>query len=350
MRQVSIKMVKSGDILGTSILSDKGRVLVNRGLVLSDKIIRRLGELGISMVVIDDEASKDVVLEEVISFERRREAMMALEESGEAAKSGREMDIARLKDVVSGIVDDILFEKHIILSLMDIRSYDTQMFAHAVNVCILSVVLGKALGLNKDDLNVLAVGSTLHDIGTIKLPQSLLRKREPFTPTEQSLYQTHTEEGFQILRSRSEIHLVSAHIAFQHHEALDGSGYPRGLIGNKIHFMAQIVALADLYDSLVNEGPGHSRKHPYEAVEILMGSAGNLFSFDLVKAFLDHIAVYPTGSTVELSTGEIGIVISQNRSLPTRPVVRVFRGPSINSNMTLDLVEHLTIFITRVIS
>ena len=372
MRQMMINWVKAGDVLGTPILTKENRVLLNSGVVLTDKIITRLRELGITMIMIDDDISKDVINdtskdvindiskdvindiskdvinEDIVSFERRKEAMLTLEASGEAFKAGRGLDTFHLKEVVKDIVEDIIFKKHILSGIMDIRNNDTQSFAHSVNVCILAVVLGKALGLNRDKLDTLAVGAILHDVGAIKLPQSLLCKREPFSQTELDLYKTHTEEGYKILRGRRDISFVSAHIAYQHHEALDGSGYPRGLAGEKFHPLAQIVALADFYDSLVNEGPGHGRIHPYEAVEILMAKADVLFSYELLKAFLNHIAVYPTGCIVELNSGDVGIVISQNQSFPTRPIVRVFPG-SVNSNKTLDMVKHLTLFVTKVI-
>jgi len=350
MRQVSINRVQPGDILGTTILSQQGRILLNRGISMSGAIIKRLSELGITVITIDDEMSKDVVLQDIITFERRREAMIAIEASGEAVKAGKEIDTQRLKDVVGDIVDDILFEKNILLSLMDIRSYDTQMFAHAVSVCIMAVVLGKALRLDREKLNILATGALLHDIGTISLPQDLLRKRDPFTPKELELFQTHADEGFKILRTRQDINLVSAHIAYQHHEVYDGSGYPRQLVRDKIHPLAQIVGLVDLYDNLVNDGPGHARINPNEALEVVMGGAGKLFPHQLVKAFLDHTAVYPTGCSVELNSGDTGIVIDQNRSLPARPIVRVLSERSTNGDKDFDLVQHLTLFITKIIA
>ncbi|KUO61428.1 MAG: c-di-GMP phosphodiesterase [Gracilibacter sp. BRH_c7a] len=350
MRYVSIFSVKTGDILGTPILSHQGRILLNRGVVLSGHIIKRLREMGITMVTIDDAISKDVVLTDIITLERRREALMAIEASGEAVKTGKEIDLERLKGVVGEIVDDILFEKDILLSLMDIRSYDIQMFAHAVSVCIMSVVLGKSLRLDRERLNTLATGALLHDIGMIRLPQELLRKREPFSPDELAVYQTHAEEGFNILRNRHDINLVSAHIAYQHHEIVDGNGYPRGLKGKNIHPLAQIVALVDFYDNLVNAGPGHGCINPNEAVEVVMGGAGTQFPHELVKAFLDHTAIYPTGCSVELNTGDKGIIINQNRSLPARPIVQVSQGETDDNQKIIDLVEQLTIFITKIIA
>lgn len=352
MRQVSVNRLKTGDILGRTIYSNHGRVLLGRGVALSPPYIVRLRELGITIVHIDDEETRDIIINDVISEEHRREATISIEQSCEAVRIGKDFSGFEVKKAISHIVEDILFQKDILLSLMDMRSFDNQMFSHAVSVSVLSTVLGKALGLDKENLDALAVGALLHDIGTVTLPKELISKRAPFTPQEMALYKTHTQHGFDILREKRELSLLSAHIAFQHHEWQNGSGYPRQLTGDHIHSLAQIVGIADFYDNLVNEGPGHSRTLPHVACEIIMGSAGKLFDHDLVITFLKHVAAYPTGCTVKLNSGEIGIIVDQNKSLPTRPIVRVLAGDSDLAYVQVkeyDLVEARTTFIEGIL-
>lgn len=352
MRQVSVNRLKAGDILGRTIYSNQGRVLLGRGIVLTPPYIVRLRELGITIVYIDDEETRDIIIEDIISEEHRREAIISIEQSSDAVRIGKDFSGFEVKKAVSNIVEDILFQKEILLSLMDMRSFDNQMFSHAVSVCVLATVLGKALGLDKENLEALAVGALLHDIGTVKLPKELISKRAPFTPQESAQYQAHTQHGFDILRGKRELSLLSAHIAFQHHEWQNGSGYPRQLTGDHIHTLAQIVGIADFYDNLVNEGPGHTRTLPHEACEIVMGSAGKLFTHDLVVMFLKHVAAYPTGCTVKLNTGDIGIVVDQNKSLPMRPIVRVFAGDSDLAYVQAkeyNLIEDRTTFIESIL-
>lgn len=351
MRQLSINRLKEGDLLGRTIYSHDGRVLLGSGVALTDLYIHRLQDLGISIIYIDDEETKDIQIDDVISDEHRREAMNSLEHSAEAVRIGKDFDGFVVKKAVNNIIEDIFSQKEIFLSLTDMRSYDNQVFAHSVSVCVLATILGKAVGLDKENLEALAVGALFHDIGTIKLPKELLSKRDPFTVKELELYKTHTEEGFEILRVKRELSLLSAHIAFQHHEWINGTGYPRGLEGERIHNLAQIVGLADFYDNLVNDGPGHTRTQPHEACEVVMGSANRLFPHDLVVTFLKHIAAYPTGCTVKLNTGEIGIVVDQNKSLPMRPIVRVLLVNNELSNVKAkeyNLVEDRTTFIQSI--
>lgn len=349
MRQLSVTRLKPGDVLGRTIYLHNGRVLLGRGIALTRQYIARLSALGISIIYVDDEATKDVVIEDVISEKTRREAMISLERSGEVVRIGKDFDGLKVKKAANNIIKDILFQKELLISLTDMRSFDNQVYAHSVSVCVLATVLGKALELDNEHLEALAIGALLHDIGTVKLPKELLAKRTAFTPEETKLYQSHTKHGFEILREKREFNLLSAHIAFQHHEWINESGYPRKLSGDRIHILAQIVGLADFYDNLLNDGPGHSRMVPHEACEIVMGCANKLFSHHLVTTFLKHIAAYPTGCTVKLNTGEVGIVVDQNKSLPTRPIVRVLISESELKAKEYDLVKDLTTFIESIL-
>lgn len=352
MHQISVNRVKEGDVLGRTIFSHDGRVLLGRGMPLNSSYIARLKELGISIVFVDDEETKDVVIEDVISEEHRREALITLQHSGEAVRIGKDLDGFKVKRAINNIIEDILFQKEIFLSLTDMRSYDNQVYAHSVSVCVLATILGKALELSKENLEALAIGALFHDIGTVMLPKELLAKREVFSAKEDELFKSHTEQGFEILRTKRELNLLSAHIAFQHHERMNGSGYPRKLSGDRIHLLAQIVGLADFYDNLVNDGPGHSRTLPHEACEIVMSCANKLFPHHLVVTFLKHIAAYPTGCTVNLNTGETGIVVDQNKSLPMRPVVRVLVADKELKDIKAkeyNLVEERTTFIESIL-
>lgn len=352
MRQVSVNSLKIGDVLGKTIYSSKGRVLLGKEVKLTPLYIGKLKDMGISIVYIEDERFDDVVIEDVITEEQRWEAMELIEKSSQAVRLGKDMNGFELKGIVSKIVEEIMFKKDVLVSLMDIRSRDNQMFAHTVNVCVLSTVLGKAMLLDKEKLETLAIGALLHDIGKMQLEPELVCKTENLTPKEIERMKIHTTLGFEELRKRKEFSLVVAHIAFQHHENLNGTGYPRQLKDGEIHPLAQIVALTDLYDKLTTDNSGLKRVMPHEACEILMGLAGKIFPLELVRLFLKNVAAYPTGVTVRLNTGEIGVVVDQNLSMPARPVVRVFDDTELNSSKgkEYDMVKHRTIFITEVLS
>ncbi|WP_434512642.1 HD-GYP domain-containing protein [Desulfitobacterium sp. AusDCA] len=352
MRQIGVNNLKIGDVLGKTIYSSRGRVLLGKGVKLTPLFISKLRDMGISIVYIEDDRFDDIVVEDVITEEQRWEAMDLIERSSQAVRLGKDLDGFELKRIVGNIVEQILFKKDILVSLMDIRSRDNQMFAHLVNVCVLSVVLGKAMLLDKEKLETLAIGALLHDIGKMQLDPQLINRTENLSSQEMEQMKKHTFFGFEELRKRKDFSLVVAHIAFQHHENVNGTGYPRQLKEGEIHPLAQIVAITDLFDKLTSDNSGMKRVMPYEACEILMGLVGKYFPLEPVRLFLRNIAAYPTGITVRLNTGEIGVVVDQNLSMPARPVVRVFddTDPNSNKGKEYDMIECRTIFITEVLS
>ena len=352
MRQISVNSLTIGDILGKTIFSSSGRILLGKGVKLTPLYIAKLKDMGISILYIEDERFNDVMVEDVISEEHRREAMDILEKSMRSVRLGKNLDGFELKRIINKIVEEIMFKKDILLSMMEMRSMDNQMFAHSVNVCVLSTVLGKAMFFDHEKLETLAIGAMLHDIGKMQLDSKLSRETANLNSEEVELFRTHTTLGFEELRKRKEFSLVIAHIAFQHHEYMNGTGYPRRLKEGEIHPFAQIVAIADLYDKFTTDHSDVKRIMPHEACEILMGLAGTLYPLEMVRLFLKNIAAYPTGVTVRLNTGEIGVVVDQNLSMPVRPIIRVFDESEFGSNVVkeYDLVEKRTIFIEEVLT
>ena len=351
MRQVGVNSLTIGDILGKTIFSSSGRVLLGKGVKLTPLYIAKLRDMGISILYIEDDRFDDVIVEDIISEENRREAIGILEKSMRSVRLGKNLDGFEIKKIISKIVEEILFKKDILMSMMDMRSFDNYIFAHSVNVCVLSTVLGKAMFLDHEKLETLAIGAILHDIGKVQMDQKLFGDAANLTPEEGELVKTHTTLGFEDLRKRKDLSLVIAHIAFQHHEHMNGTGYPRHLKEGEIHPLAQIVGIADLYDRFTSDYSDVKRIMPYEACEILMGLAGTLYPIEMVRLFLKNIAAYPTGVTVRLNTGEIGVVVDQNLSMPARPVVRVFDESEFGQNVVKEynMVEKRTIFIQEVL-
>jgi len=351
VREVSVQRLKDGDVLAKEIYSSNGKILLGKGVVLKSQFINRLRQLDIHGIYIEDDLTSDIIIEDVISDQHRFNAMSAIEKSCKTIQTGKNQEI-NIKEAVSNIVQDILFQKEIMISLMDMRNIDNRVYAHSVNVCVLSCVLGKGLGLPVDKLNDLAQGALLHDVGIVNLPSEILNKRGPLTNDEKELYQNHTTEGYDIVRKKAQTSIIIAHMAYQHHEWTNGNGYPRKLKGASIHPLAEIVAVADFYDCLIHGSPGIPRVLPHVACEILMANAGVRFRHELIHIFLQYIAAYPTGYTVKLNNGETGVIVGQNKGLPTRPIVRVFDGKVNLSQVKVteyNLVHERTLFIDYII-
>lgn len=351
MREVSVGRLKEGDVLGKEVYSSNGKVLLGKGVVLKPMYIARLQELDIHVIYIEDDLTSDIIIEDVISDKHRYEAMAAIEKSCKAIQNEKSNEID-LKETISNIVQDILFQKEIMISLMDMRNIDNGVYAHSVNVCVLASVLGKGLGLPVDKLNELALGALLHDVGIVNLPKEIINKRGALTKEENKLYHMHTTEGYELIRKKTDTSIITAHMAYQHHEWTNGKGYPRQLKGAAIHPLAEIVTIADFYDCLIHGSPGLPRVLPHVACEIMMANAGVRFRQELIHIFLQYIAAYPTGYTVKLNNGETGVVVGQNKGLPMRPIVRIFHG-KINLKQVrvteYNLVHERTLFVDYII-
>jgi HD-GYP domain-containing protein (c-di-GMP phosphodiesterase class II) len=182
---------------------------------------------------------------------------------------------------------------------------------------------GISLSYHDLKLKELGIGALLHDIGKTKIDISILNKEEDLTREEFIEIKKHSEYGFNILRQYPDVSLLSAHIAFQHHERWDGKGYPRQLDGDKILEYARIVAVADVYDALLADRPYRPSYSVSQAITILQRMSGIYLDPECVTALIANIAIYPIGSIVELNSGDIGIVVDNNKETPNRPILKI---------------------------
>lgn len=323
MRRIPTGYATPGMIVARNIYSGDGLVLLAVGMTLTKSFIKRLYDLGIPSLYIKDESIGNLEIPEPISEKTRISTIKTIKETFSQFKNDRKLDMERIKATVNSIIDEIAANRDIMVNLVDIRTQDDYTFAHSVNVCILSVMTGISLHYNSLQLRDLAVGAILHDIGKTQIPVAILNKPKQLTAAEYELVQEHTSFGFEILRSFRDISLLSAHVALQHHERMNGQGYPRQLKNNDIHEYSRVVAAVDVYDALTADRPYRQGFHPAEAVRIISEQSGSEFDPRVVVALLENVAVYPVGSLVELSTGEIGMVVDVNRGVQTRPIVKI---------------------------
>ena len=356
MRLVTLDSVKEGSRLGKSICSADGRVLLGEGVPFKKEFIQKLAEMGVESVYILDEKFAELEaqleLNDIISDTTRRESIQVTKNSLERLVKGKPIEMPKILGAVNNILDDLLHQDTLLVNLSDIRTFDDYTFAHSVNVAVLSLIMGIALGYDQLKLRNLGVGALLHDIGKTQLSLDLLNKPGKLTEEEFASIQKHSEYGFQIIKDNRELSVLIAHVAYQHHERYDGTGYPRGLKGTGITKFARIVAIADVYDALTADRPYRKRNLPHEAYEYLMGACGSHFDHSLVTLFLKHVAPYPAGTIVELTTGEKAVVVRQHLDCLLRPIVMVFEkdGKKLPRSFEYDLVTNPTIMIKQVLA
>jgi HD-GYP domain-containing protein (c-di-GMP phosphodiesterase class II) len=254
----------------------------------------------------------------------------------------------KIQSVIQELIEEVLDYPGVIFYLVQLGSKSDALFVHSVNVTVISLMIGKFQNLSHLQLKKLALGTLLHDVGKIRFPPEIFYKEGPLSEEERKIIRMHPVWSREIIQKHAEYDFLASVIALQHHERMNGSGYPYGLAGEEIHLLSRICACADVYDALTVDRPYRKRFSYSEALEYLMGNAGRLFDLQVVTTMVRHIAPYPVGETVKLSTGEIAVVIKLNEGLPIRPVVRVIKdreGRELETPKDLDLMSELTVSI-----
>jgi len=340
-------------LVASNIYSAKGALLLARNVTLDARLISKLGNLGIESVYVRH-PYLDIEPQEILHETTRVQTIQQTQKTFENFRKVKTINLADIHTIIKKIMEDAIDNRNMLIHLTDIRAHDDYTFGHSINVCLLSVMLGIKMRLKDEQVLDLALGAVLHDLGKMLVPPEILNKPGKLSPDEWKIMQEHTDKGFDILRKQGALSLVSAHVAFQHHENYDGTGYNRGLSGEDIHKYARIAAIADIYDAITSDRPYRKANLPHEAYEIMLGSRGTKLDPQITDLFLENVALYPIGSTVLLDTGEIAVVIKALPKLQARPIVKVIideRGKSWEGlDKIVDLTLELTRFITKVLT
>ncbi|WP_144478515.1 HD-GYP domain-containing protein [Cytobacillus oceanisediminis] len=331
MRLVATTSVEEGALLGKAIYNDKGQILLNVGVRLERKILNRLEEFGIDYIYIKDPDTDDIIVKNAIPDEMRINAIMTIGETFKQVQLDSkisqtfvlEKSARKFKKLIVALLDELKSSKDLLNLLSDVFLHDHYIFSHSLNVTLYSLAIGIEMKLSPKELEQLGLGAILHDVGKMKVPEEILSKPGKLTAEEFQIIKAHAEDGFQMLRNIPTVPLIVAHCAYQHHERLNGAGYPRGLKEAEIHLFGKILGVADVFDAVTSNRVYRPAMLPHEGLEILYSGAGSLFDPKIVDAFRRAVAIYPIGLTVTLSDGRKGVVAQQNPGLSERPVVRI---------------------------
>lgn len=360
MRAVSIDNLDSGAILGKTIYSPEGRVLLKKGAELSAKAIATLARLGYQYIYVYDELTGDIEQPDLLTEELRAQATHTVREAFQGVASAATdsrfsrtgLNFDAISDVAGNLVEQILSNPDISIQMVDLKSYDQYTFQHSVNVAVMGVVLGKSLKLNFSELKDLAIGLLLHDLGNVTIPETILKKPTKLTDEEFRYILEHPRSGFELLRQAERISAPAKIVALQHHEKLNGTGYPKGLKGSDIHINSQIGAIVDAYDALTSDRNYRKRYLPHEAIEYLMGAGDTHYAHNLVKNFVAQVAPYPPGTLLKLSTGDVAVVTQVDMAMSTRPKVRLLydkEGRDYPKGEEIALEQYSTVTISQVL-
>lgn len=392
MKRIGIDEVTPGLRIARTLYYQYGGIMLAAGATLDARSIAKLKEFGYKTLYIHDPDLDDVVLYDYIDEKARQkitQRVTSLYESlkdetrkilnpdqlatASAAEVRAKMEDKQFKRIldranlaqtflgdVESILESILSDKEMALCVGTIKTVQSYLYDHSLEVAIHSAILARHLGFSKLEIRDVVIGSLLHDVGQIFLPEDITKKKSPLTDREEEILRQHTVMGYYLFKDRSDISLLSAHIAYQHHEHQDGTGRPRGLTGQNrilskqealrspggIHRYAEIVAVPDFYDELTSDLPYRAALPPDEAALQVREAAGTILNREVVDLFLSYLPVFPVGTSVVVTGGKYagwrGVVVGVDRADLSRPLVRLLYDQSnrlknpVNVNLLSD--------------
>lgn len=234
---------------------------------------------------------------------------------------GGQLDTETAEAAVADCVNSVLDNSDSMQLLTQLKNMDEYYSQHCLNTCVLSILLGKHLKFPEEKLKKLGLCGLLHDIGMSKIPPEIINKEGELLGKELAIMRNHPLLGKEILQAAGNVDPEAIEVAYAHHERLDGSGYPRGLVRDEISAFSKIIAIVDSYDAITSDRIYQHGKLHIEALEILISGRKTHYDENLVMQFIECVGIYPVGSPVEMRSGEVVMVIESNPQEKTKPIV-----------------------------
>jgi HD-GYP domain-containing protein (c-di-GMP phosphodiesterase class II) len=257
--------------------------------------------------------------------------------------TGEGIDTKLAKEAVSACVNSVLHSPDAFLWLTQLKHKDEYTAQHSLNVCVLSIVLGRQVGLTEQKLNQVGLCGMMHDMGKMLIPLEVLNKPGRLDEGELAIMQSHTTLGYELLTSSENMFYGAVETALTHHEHMNGKGYPRKINATGLSFYSNIVAIADMYDAITSDRVYKKGKTHHEATKTMLDVSGSHLDSRLVVKFIESLGAYPPGSFVELSNGCIALVVEENSRFKLWPKVLLILDKDKNSleEIILDLSKVL---------
>ena len=318
-----VRKIKSYGIKEVLIDTTKGLDVVTKTSV--DDLKKAFGT---DEVFIEKEAPiiKNTSLSEEINKAKiiKQEAKTIIENLSNDIRLGKQIELSGVDEVVENMMESVYRNQDALLNLINIRKKHEYTFMHSVNVSVIMIAMAKTMNLEQNLVRDFGTGALMHDIGKSMISDVLINMARKFSSTEYKAMQKHVTFSKEILESIPGISAEIIDTAYEHHERMDGSGYPRGIKGDETSLGGRLAAIIDVYDALTTERSYSAPVDPRDAIREIFNLKGSKFDEELIHQFIKTIGIYPIGSVVTLESGLVGVVIESGRDSILQPVVRVF--------------------------
>ena len=344
VEKYSLSELQAGMIVAELMTSEDGKTILGEGTVLTDNRIRLLQQWGVGQVAVLIPQSKpemDAALP--WSFDRAafnnyyKDTVDLVKTAFKSISLFREVPVARMQELANEKIDPLVDAPGVMNHLLMIRHTDDYTFEHSVNVAVLSGVIGKWMGVKGQNLRDLIFAGLMHDIGKSQVPPEILNKPGKLLADEMEIMKRHTVQGYYLLKEVPRVPLVILWSVLQHHERMDGSGYPLHLRGSNIHEFARIIAVADVYDAMTSDRVYRRRTTPYHVIEALFRQMFDVLDPAVCGKFLYHVKDFMTGNIVMLSDGRQAEIVHPGPFPAGLPLVKTVDGQFINLEQKRDI-------------
>lgn len=328
LRQISLTEVRPGMLLARNLYTREGHILLASGVKLTENYLRKLQQLKVKNLFIQDERYQDITVPEYLSMETQQRALAILSSTMEKIHNKETFATDSISDIASDIVEELIVQPSISIQLTGIATHDDYTLDHSLNCAIYTALLARSCNFTIPQIKEITCGALLHDIGKMKVDKRIINKPDRLTAKEFGIIKQHPHSGFKLLlKKRWELSSLVAHMAWQHHEKIDGTGYPRGLQGEEILNYARLLTITDVYEAITGCRPYRKAMKLEEAYHIIHSGLGTAFDERFGKIFLSKMALHFPGMEVMLNTGEKAIVVSLVHDAPCKPMIRLISYP-----------------------
>nr|MDW8081242.1 HD-GYP domain-containing protein [Candidatus Calescibacterium sp.] len=351
--RIPVRRLEVGATIPFTLLDDNDRVLLFQGQTVTEQFLKRLQQRSLETVIAEIvEEVREETAKEDVSFETKAKTLSCLENTMEDLVKGRPVSLEPLEEHLTAMLEEIRAHDELVVPIIQLKRHDDYTFTHSLNVAVIALFIGRFMEFSREELVRLGLGALLHDLGKLMVPQEILKKPTSLSEAERRIVERHPLTAKRLLDGQKGVEDLVKFVPLEHHERLDGSGYPLHLGSQKIHPFARIVAVADVYEALTSNRPYRKALPFAEVIEYLMGNAGYKLDEKVVQIFVARLSPYQVGDVVRLSDGREAVVSRLNPVLPFRPYVQVRTSDGRGGFFVeeIDLARSLTLTIVEEIS
>jgi HD-GYP domain-containing protein (c-di-GMP phosphodiesterase class II) len=368
-KYIPVEYLKPGMIFDQPTYIDSSNILTEADVAITEADIKKLTTWGVDIIEtygdeiksasdLDKSLSKKQIIKQYNDLLKKRKDLISIHTKAQTVvgevysciKADKPFTVDRIESSVVDIINLLKQNQRVFLFLYGFGESKNYLVTHSVHVAFYAIILGMALNYTTSQLIELGTGAMLVDAGMMKIPIYIINKQGKLTEKEYNQIKTHPLLGYKAFKQLTNVSDNIADISLQHHEQFDGKGYPRGLKGDEILELANIVSIADCYEAQISNRSYKKKIYFHNAMKNLISTGANKFNPRLLNSFLPSLSLYPIGSIVQFNDQSIGIVIGSSPDKPLRPVVKLIfddKKRRVKDLELINLIEKPDIYILK---